>query len=218
MCAYDPYYANRGWTWTPHPWYSSRWYSRPCYYPQRDRRTFVPPGYYHWPARYFGGYPISRYPHINPVLAEDTTPIQYDVRWAPSHSLWPMMQQLSSTLALSSPSSAIRIISHSFPWTLDIRAPVTCATVFERLYEMLQGSIADSEWGAICEESRCRTIMKAAKVRTGTDNVEKLKKIDWLGDMTAFRGLEKDSEFEKKRLLPGMAPCPETWVVKFRKP
>ncbi|KAI6043409.1 hypothetical protein EDC04DRAFT_3088108 [Pisolithus marmoratus] len=117
--------------------------------------------------------------------------------------------------ALSPQSPAIRIISRSFPWTLDINGPATCAAVFEGLYDMLQKPIADSEWGTICEESRCRTIMKAAKARTGTTDVDELKRIDWLGDMTAFKGLEKDSEFERKRLLPGTAPCPETWVVKW---
>ena len=85
---------------------------------------------------------------------------------------------------------------------------------------MLQEPLADSEWGIVCtsDKSRCETIEKAAKARMEKDNVKKLKRIDWLGDTTAFRGLDKDDEFAKKRLLPEQSPCPETWVVKFGKP
>jgi len=85
---------------------------------------------------------------------------------------------------------------------------------------MLQEPIADSEWGIVCslDNARRGTIEKAAKARMEKDKVKKLKRIDWLGDKTAFRGLEKDDEFAKNRLLPEATACPETWVVKFGKP
>lgn len=200
-------YANRGWA-------PNRWY-----HPQSDPRLRVP--LYYWPVPQDRLRPQSKYPNLSPILAADTTLIQYDVRKTPLHGiLFSTAAQLGSTLALSSSSAAIRIISHSFPWTLDIPAPVTCAAVFDGLHKMLQEPLADSEWGIVCilDKSRRETIEKAGKARAERDKEKKLKRIDWLGDKTAFKGLEKDDEFEKKRLLPEMAPCAETWVVKFGKP
>ncbi|KAF8134285.1 hypothetical protein EV363DRAFT_1582409 [Boletus edulis] len=123
----------------------------------------------------------------------------------------------------------IRIISKAFPWSADIRAPagsvVTCSAIFEGLYKMLQEPIADSEWGiVVTEKTKKETIEKAAKARQerdrdrDRDRDNRLKRIDWLGETTAFKGLERDEEFEKKRLLPGMQACKETWVIKFGKP
>ncbi|KAI6040616.1 hypothetical protein EDC04DRAFT_2676003 [Pisolithus marmoratus] len=187
--------------------------------PANDPRTVVPARYRNlWPARHRRVYSQSRYPRINAVLAEDTTLIQYDVRRSPSHSLLRTVPQLSDTPAFTSVSPTIRIISPSFPWSVDIPAPVSCAAVFEELYKMLQKSVTDSEWGYICGGSRYKSIMRAAKARMGRDKVTQVKRIDWLGDKTTFKGLQLDREFEKKRLLPGMTPCSETWVVKFKKP
>ncbi|KAI6043407.1 hypothetical protein EDC04DRAFT_2600268 [Pisolithus marmoratus] len=200
----DPY-ANRGWA-------PSRWYHPGL----RDPRTVPPANYNHWPVRYVRMYPQSVYP-IHPVLAMDTTRIQYDVRQPPSDSLFPMVPQLDRTLALPSELSAIHIVSTEFLWSLDIPAPVTCTAVFEGLYAMLQKPMADSEWGSICDDSRSRAIKNAAKARTGRDGA-KVKRIDWLGDKTSFKGLKKDSGFAERRLMPGMAPYPETWVVKFARP
>ena len=86
---------------------------------------------------------------------------------------------------------------------------------------MLQEPIADSEWGIVVHDKpKKETIEKAAKARHGKDKDKdlRLKRIDWLGETTAFKGLEQDEEFEKKRLLPGMQACKETWVIKFGKP
>ena len=79
----------------------------------------------------------------------------------------------------------------------------------------------DSEWGiVVIEKSKKETIEKAAKARheKKKDKHMGLKRIDWLGETTAFKGLERDEEFEKKRLLPGSQGCKETWVIKFGKP
>lgn len=206
----------------PYPgqiWPPRRW----PYHPQSDPRVFAPFYYaqpYAWPVPQDHTRSQSKYPNLNPALAADTTLIRYDVRKAPCDGiLLSTAAQLGPTPALSSTSSAIRIISRSFPWTLDISAPVTCIAVFDGLYKMLQEPLADSEWGIVCtlDKSRRETIEKAAKARSERDKVKKLKRIDWLGDTTAFKGLEKDEEFEKKRLLPEVAACPETWVVKFGK-
>jgi len=42
-----------------------------------------------------------------------------------------------------------------------------------------------------------------------------LKRIDYLGEAALFKGLEKDDDYVKLRLLPGDKSIPETWVVKF---
>ena len=75
----------------------------------------------------------------------------------------------------------------------------------------------DSEWGLIVGDAKQqKTIEKAAKKRVnGTAGDKQLKRIDYLGDTTIFRGLYRDEEFERLRLLPGEKKCPETWVVKF---
>ncbi|KAI6040623.1 hypothetical protein EDC04DRAFT_1459517 [Pisolithus marmoratus] len=199
--------------------YANRGPALARYHPPCDPRTAVPANYNHWPVRYRQVYAQSRYPRINAILAEDTTLIQYDVRRAPSCSLLLMVPQLGRTLALPSPSSAIHIVSSEFPWSLDIPAPVTCAAVFEGLYDMLQKPMTDSEWGSVVfGKSRYWTILAAAKARAETDGVMKLKRIDWLGNMTAFKGLEKNPEFESTRRMPWMAPGPETWVVRFGTP
>lgn len=206
----DPF-ANRAWA--PNQWYQ----------PQYDPRVYIPPYYgasYGWPG-FNDRARAPKYPNLNPALAADTTQVRYDVRKAPSDGiLFSTAAQLGPSPALLSTTPSIRIISHSFPWALDIRAPVTCLAVFEGLHKMLQEPIADSEWGIVCslDKARRETIEKAAKARTEKDKVKKLKRIDWLGDKTAFRGLEKDDEFAKNRLLPEATACPETWVVKFGKP
>jgi len=58
-------------------------------------------------------------------------------------------------------------------------------------------------------------IERAARKREEKDNDKRLKRIDWLGDNTLFKGLEKDEPFEKLRLLPRAEACLETWVVRL---
>jgi hypothetical protein len=80
----------------------------------------------------------------------------------------------------------------------------------------LQEPLADSEWGiAVVDKERREAILKAAKKREEKDHDIRLKRIDWLGDTTLFRGLEQDGEFEKMRLLPRAQSCPETWVIRL---
>ena len=170
--------------------------------------------------------PQPKHPHLNPALAADTTNIRYDLRRAPRDGLLlSTYQQIALQPALAHPTYDVRIISKAFPWAVDIRAPagsvVTCSAIFEGVYAMLQEPIVDSEWGiVVIEKSKKETIEKAAKARheKKKDKHMGLKRIDWLGETTAFKGLERDEEFEKKRLLPGSQGCKETWVIKFGKP
>lgn len=112
----------------------------------------------------------------------------------------------------------IRLISKHFPWSIDIKLPtsVTCDVIWDALYNALQQPIADSEWGLIAADKKQRdAIEKAAKARVDKDGKKDLLRADWLGETVMFRGLIKDEEFEKARLMPGCDPCTETWVVKL---
>ncbi|KIJ60023.1 hypothetical protein HYDPIDRAFT_99460 [Hydnomerulius pinastri MD-312] len=166
----------------------------------------------------------SKYPNLNPALAADMTHVRYDLRKPPRDGIMlTTFQQIALSPAVMQSTYDFRIISKQFPWTVDIRAPagsvVTCSAVFEAIYAMLQEPMADSEWGiAVHEKSKKDAIEKAAKARQEKEKDKRLKRIDWLGDTTAFKGLERDEEFEKKRLLPGTSAVVETWVVKFAKP
>jgi hypothetical protein len=42
-----------------------------------------------------------------------------------------------------------------------------------------------------------------------------LKRVDWLGSHSLFKGLEKDEMFARGRMCPGTLEVSETWVVKF---
>jgi hypothetical protein len=95
---------------------------------------------------------------------------------------------------------------------------VTCGTIFEELHKRLQWQIEDAEWAIVAVDKRRKEVIeKAAKSRQAKDRDTRLKRIDWLGDMTMFEGLEIDKEFETKRHLPGSASVTETWVVRFGK-
>lgn len=63
-------------------------------------------------------------------------------------------------------------------------------------------------------------VEKAAKKRMEAEppanhDDRRMKRIDYLGEATLFKGLEKDEEYIKKRQMPGDKGCSETWVVKF---
>ncbi|KAF9227026.1 hypothetical protein BS17DRAFT_793633 [Gyrodon lividus] len=204
--------------------YPPNWYQTPY-----NPHVYLPPQYgdaYRQPSGWnFFDRTQSKYPDLHPALAADTTHVRYDVLKSPRDGiLLTTYQQIGHAPALKHPTHELRIISKAFPWSIDIRAPagsmVTCTMVFEAIYSMLQEPIADSEWGIVVhEKSKKEAIEKAAKVRHEKEKDHKrFKRIDWLGDMTAFKGLEKDEDFEKKRLLPGAHACAETWVVKFGKP
>lgn len=68
------------------------------------------------------------------------------------------------------------------------------------------------------DDKRRKIIEEAAKKRTEGDNDKRFRRIDWLGETVMFKGLDKDEEFEKLRLLPGNQACPDTWLVKFGAP
>jgi hypothetical protein len=77
--------------------------------------------------------------------------------------------------------------------------------------------MADSEWGIVVNNDKAlrKSIEAAAKRRAESDPDTRLKRIDWLGSNTIFKGLDKMEDFAELRLLPGAEPCVETWVIKL---
>jgi len=165
-------------------------------------------------------YVSSKYPKLNPLLASDTTRLRFNVKRKPQEIEAATYFSHKDVSATEAGVKKLRLISKAFPWTIDIDSPVpvTCEAVWEALYHALQEPIADSEWGLILSIKKQREVVeKAAKKRLEEDRggEVKLRRIDYLGEATMFKGLDRDDDFEKLRLLPSAKGCPDTWVVSF---
>lgn len=114
----------------------------------------------------------------------------------------------------------MRLISKAFPWSIEIvsEGNITCEDVWRAIWNSLQQNIADSEWGFLMrEKGQFENIEKSVRKRLELDpKADKHpKRIDTLGNLTIFRGLELDNDYAKLRLLPLSKKCDETWVVRL---
>ncbi len=166
----------------------------------------------------------SKHTTLHPILAVDTTLLRYDLRKKAHSSIltnaYYANAQVPATIA---PVMIMRLVSLDFPWTIDIKStlPITVETIWDALHAAMQEDIMDSEWGVIVLDKKLRgTVEKAAKKRIEADKAssKKMKRIDWLGENTCLKGLDRDEPFEKARLLPGDKDCADTWVVKMCAP
>jgi hypothetical protein len=167
-------------------------------------------------------YRSTKYPNLNPIIAADTTLVRFDASKKPRNEIL-ASTYYSNRQALATANSAthIRLFSKAFPWAIEIKSPspITCEGVWDAVYVALQEPIADSEWGLIiADKDRKKTIETAAWKREDRDTDKRLKRIDWVGEETLFKGLEQDEEFQKARLLPGTTACTETYIIKLGKP
>lgn len=164
-------------------------------------------------------YGSAKYPMLSPTLAHDSHPLQFDVAKQPRTVINPQVySQTHGTPAFAYPVMHMRLISKHFPWSIDIvtQTPITCEAVWDAMHAALQEHLADSEWGCIASDKRQKeTIEKAAEKRQESEPETRVKRIDWLGQNTVFKGLEKNEDFEKARLMPGSKPCPETWLIRL---
>ncbi|KAJ7077297.1 hypothetical protein B0H15DRAFT_565420 [Mycena belliarum] len=203
-------------------------WQQPAYYQQPHPGAFSPPpagfpGYWSqpgWaPPNTNAAYHSTKYPMLNPVLASDSTQIRYDVRKQARNEIPPATYMPNRLLhATATSATHVRLISKAFPWSIDIKSntPITCEAVWDALHAALQQHIADSEWGIVVGDKKQREMIeKAAKKRVESDPDARLKRIDWLGVNTIFRGLDRMEDFQELRLMPGAEPCLETWVVKL---
>ena len=166
------------------------------------------------------GFRSPKYPNLNPILAADTTLLRYDIRTKPRDIILATTYfQSCHTPALAHHCSHIRLISKTFPWTIEVKSnhvSITCELIWDSIYHALQEPLADSEWGMIVTDKETRErVEKSAKKRQEKDQDTRLKRIDLLGNTTLFKGLEKDEDYENLRLLPRASNCPETWVVRL---
>ncbi|KAM6501870.1 hypothetical protein JOM56_001847 [Amanita muscaria] len=175
-----------------------------------------------------GGIPLtasSKWPKLNSLLgAGGETLVRFDVRKRPREAILMNayhLYGLQPAIISGSPVTYLRFYSKSIPWCIDIKTnghPVMCRDVWNAIYEALQQEIDDSEWGMVVRDEKLReTVENAAKTRRRGDKKEsnEIKRIDFLGEETIFKGLEKDDDLAKVRLLPGTQGCEETWIAVF---
>lgn len=177
---------------------------------------------------------------MHPVLARDTTLVKYDLKRPPREVIFRDIYERHKTeLATRRPTYFMRLISKDMPWSIDIdfrreaskqggygygyvAYAVNVGDIWKTLYSAMQEPLRDSEWALLLDsswserEARRRNIEQAGSKRTiegGKGSF--VRRLDWLGDKTVFRGLTKDDELARRRLMPGMQWCEDTWVVRF---
>ncbi|KAK7447465.1 hypothetical protein VKT23_014175 [Stygiomarasmius scandens] len=161
--------------------------------------------------------PSKKYPSLSPCLAANSCSIHPDFRIKPRTYIPPAtFNAFSYFPAMGYHVTHMRLICKSFPWKIDIvsRSSITVGAIWNEIYVALQEHLCDSEW-AIAGRNKRKTIEKAAEKRRMFDGDKALKRIDWLGENTVFKGLEKNEGLEKSRLLPRATAVPETWVIKL---
>jgi hypothetical protein len=175
------------------------------------------------------------HPTLHPVLAPDTTLVRFDVGVPPVHSITPTdwFQSNRSQSAFTAdqigarPAHVRLLCKHpAAPWSIDIKAAphgarevgVTCEDIWGGLYAALQVRIADSEWGFIVrDKALMEAVYKSIQRRVRADPAASKHplRIDCLGDAVLFRGMEKDDEYAKLRLMPGEERLKQTWVIRL---
>ena len=154
------------------------------------------------------------------MLAVPTLSIVWNVREPPA-----LMQQYRNPRrandvmapALSTQAQYLCIVSHDFPWTIAISTndgkPLTIMDVLEALHESLMKEVRRSEW-ALAPDVQKYITLKANRERRSTNMAMRIRRVDWLGARCMFRGLVRDNELIRKRLMPGDRPG-EMWAVRF---
>jgi len=111
----------------------------------------------------------------------------------------------------------VRIISHSFPWMIQVRAQnpklgVTCGEVLDTVSAYMYGDVAKREYEKL-PPTRKRQIWESYRFNRSTDlNApggrlgEGLKRLDWLGTTSRFGGLVISDAFVKEH-CGDVLPC-----------
>ena len=155
------------------------------------------------------------YPHI----AAGHTAVPFDLRERPREHDAEQYDRHSRYSLFLQPVRRVRLVCKNFPWTVEVKDEwVFCARVWDAIYNALQKPIKRSEWALIAHDERKMSEIKRARDKRLERNPEDdqcPKRIDWLGEMTLFRGLERDEAFAKKILLPGKEENVETCVIRL---
>ncbi|KAI5120355.1 hypothetical protein M0805_009430 [Coniferiporia weirii] len=200
----------------------------PSTVPQQARRVL-------WMSDFLRSPKSIKYPALHPVLASDTTLVNFDVRVAPRRAIDPRAYtRFRDEPAMNPPTRHMRLISYDFPWvfeidTLAVRSEghpgyyVTCGDVWEALCVGLAAALKDTEWTLLAmskgkdQNDRKRTIERIVEAR-GYEEGKFARRSDWLGRNVMFRGLAKNDDYAREVHLPGRMPCLDIWVVKFATP
>ncbi|KAH8119054.1 hypothetical protein DFH11DRAFT_417682 [Phellopilus nigrolimitatus] len=151
------------------------------------------------------------------------TPLVWDVRQEPktlytSHSASRFFGPNALSFPLTSTGAGhICILSHDFPWTIELgpkSRAITASEMLHALFDLLNKNLDDIVWGMADTRAKART-ERAWKRRLDADADAKLKNVDWLGKCYMFKGLYRDDKFAQQRLQPGTTPVSETWLVSF---
>lgn len=137
-------------------------------------------------------------------------PREYDPDQYDRHSRYSVFLQ---------PTKRVRLVCKNFPWTVEIKDEwVFCSRVWDAVHNALQKPIKRSEWALIAsDETKTAEIKRARdkRLEQHPDEDRRPKRIDWLGEMTLFRGLERDDAFAKRVLLPGKDENMETCLIRL---
>jgi len=161
-------------------------------------------------------------------MASDTTLARFKVTGKPRQEI------LASTFftfrhipALATPTTHMRLFSKHFPWSIEIpsQQDITCEKIWSAIWSALQQPLEDSEWGMLCAggetgQKRIDEIRAANRKRLDLNSFadKRLLRCDYLGEKVWFVGLEKDEQYQNKRLMPGLQPMEEnTWLVAMDK-
>ena len=164
---------------------------------------------------------------MHSLLDVRSSPLKWDIR----DSLSSMTIQQAATMYFtyemlsmpltSSGATTVRVICKDFPWTFDLshafgarskQRPISATDALQSLHSVLQKPLEDAVWGA-AEEAKRGSIERAMRRRNGHD----IRKVDWLGRHTMFKGFQRDDSFARKRLHPDVKNVQETWVAVFTK-
>ncbi|KAJ2919959.1 hypothetical protein MD484_g451, partial [Candolleomyces efflorescens] len=163
----------------------------------------------------------TKYPSLNPILAADTTLLRFDIKRKPRSEILASTYYTSRySPAKANPTTHFRLISKAFPWSIEIHssANINCEMIWDALWSGLQQPLEDSEWGFLIRDKKQREVLEAAvkkRLEHEPTGDKRPKRIDYLGDVTLFKGLERDEEFEKLRNVIQAQGVADTWVVKL---
>jgi hypothetical protein len=115
--------------------------------------------------------------------------------------------------------SQIRLISSLIPWPITITTThpsgLKISDILEEMYECLQKHVTSVEWFIVEEKKRLtvgETMRRNSKLRGGERGErDGVRRVDWLGEWTVVRGLEKDERFITERQV-GKEKI-DTWVL-----
>ncbi|KAG8865269.1 hypothetical protein FRB96_000159 [Tulasnella sp. 330] len=170
---------------------------------------------------------------IHPYLYNEDCPVAWDVRMNLTHSARRIGGERLSSVALKAPAinagglnhTTMRIVCgvENFPWTITITrdSGISVSHVLMEIGAMLDKEITDSElWIARVERVQEAEAFRLENEGTGAvktrEKGDLLRRVDWLGKKTRFRGLRHSSARDFDTLIKRRVHAENrahTWVM-----